>query len=75
MAENEPKTAFLCNLDARMRFFVLMRWTFILVMNRREREPIFTVFTPVFASKLPIAKAAQNPVFRSFCNFMHNRTF
>ena len=75
MAENEPKTAFLCDLDARMRFFVRVGWAFIRVLNRREREPIFTVFTPVFVSKLPIAKGAQNPVFRSFCNFMHNRTF
>ena len=75
MAENELKMAFLCDLDARRRFFVLMGWTFIRVVNRREREPIFAVFTPVFAAKLPIAKAAQNTVFRSFRNFMHNRTF
>ena len=75
MAENEPKMAFLCDLGARMRIFVLMGWTFICVVNRRAREPIFAVFTPVFASKLPLAKAPQNPVFRSFCNFMHNRTF
>ena len=75
MAENGSKTAFLCVLDARMRFFVLVRWTFIRVMNRRALEPIFTVFTPVFVSKSLIAKAPQNPVFRSFCNFMHNRTF
>ena len=75
MAKNGPKTAFLCGLDARMRFFVFVRWTFIRVMNRRESEPIFTVFTPVFAAKLPITKAPQNPVFSSFCNFMHNRTF
>ena len=75
MAENEPKRAFLCALGARMRIFVLMGWTFIRVMNRRAREPIFTVFTPVFAAKLPIVKATQNAVFRSFRNFMHNRTF
>ena len=75
MAENGPKTAFLCNLDARMRFFVLVRWTFIRVMNGRERAPIFAVFTPVFDPKSPIAKAPQNPVFRRFRNFMHNRTF
>ena len=75
MAENEPKTAFLCDLDARRRFFVLVRWTFIRVMNRPAHEPIFAVFPPVFAAKLPIAKAPQNPVFRSFRNFMHNRTF
>ena len=55
--------------------FVFAEWTFIRVMNRRALEPIFTVFTPVFASKSPIAKASQNTVFRSFCNFMHNRTF
>ena len=75
MAKNEPKTAFLCVLDVRRRFFVLVRWTLIRMVNRRAREPIFAVFTLVFASKLPIAKAPQNPVFRSFCNFMHNRTF
>ena len=75
MAENEPKRAFLCVLDARMRFFVLVRWTFIRVVNRHAREPIFAVFTPVFAPKLPTAKAPQNTVFRSFRNFMHNRTF
>ena len=75
MAENGTKTAFLCDLDARWRFFVLVRWTFIRVVNRREREPIFTVFTSVFDPKSPIAKAPQNPVFRSLCNFMHNRTF
>ena len=75
MAENGSKMAFLCDVDARMRFFVLVGWTFIRVVNRREREPIFTVFTAVFASKLPIAKAPQNTVFRSFRNFMHNRTF
>ena len=54
---------------------MLVRWTFIRVMNRREREPFFAVFTPVFAAKSPIAKAAQNPVFSSSRNFMHNRTF
>ena len=75
MAENGTKMAFLCVLDARTRIFVLARWTFIRVVNRREREPIFAVFTPVFAAKLPIAKAPQNPVFRSFRSFMHNRTF
>jgi hypothetical protein len=75
MAENGPKMALLCDLDARSSFFVLMRWTFIRVMDRRERAPFFAVFTPVFAPKLPITKAPQNPVFRSFCNFMHNRTF
>ena len=75
MAENEPKRALLCVLDARMRFFVLVRWTFIRVVNRREREPICAVFTPVFDPKSPLAKAPQNTVFRSFCNFMHNRTF
>ena len=79
MAKNEPKTAFLCVLDVRRRFFVLVRWTLIRMVNRRAREPIFAVFTlvfaPVFAAKLPITKAPQNTVFRSFCNFMHNRTF
>ena len=75
MAENEPKMAFLCDLDARMRFFVLVGWTFIRVVNRHALDPIFAVFTPVFDPKLPIAKAPQNPVFRSFCNFMHNFTF
>ena len=75
MAENEPKRALLCDSGARMRIFVLVEWTFIHVVDSREREPIFAVFTPVFAAKLPIVKAAQNPVFRSFCNFMHNRTF
>ena len=63
MAENEPKRAYLCVLDVRRRIFVLMGWTFIRVMNRPAREPIFAVFTPVFASKLPIVKAPQNPVF------------
>ena len=75
MAENEPKRAFLCDSGARMHFFVLVRWTFIRALNRRERETIFTVFTPIFDPKLPIVKAPQNPVFRSFRNFMHNRTF
>ena len=75
MAENGTKMAFLCDLDARMRFFVLVRWTFIRVMNRTAHEPIFAVLTPGFDPKLPIAKAPQNPLFRSFCNFMHNRTF
>ena len=75
MAENEPKMAFLCDLDARMRFFVLVGWTFIRVVNRHARDPIFAVFTLVFAPKSPLAKAPQNPVFRSFRNFMHNRTF
>ena len=75
MAENGTKMALLCDLDARMLIFVLVRWTFIRVVNRRECEPIFAVFTPVFDPKLTIAKAPQNPVFSSFCNFMHNRTF
>ena len=75
MAENGPKMAFLCDLDARRRFFVFAEWTFIRVMNSRESEPIFAVFTLVFDSKLPIAKVPQNTVFRSFCKFMHNRTF
>ena len=75
MAKNEPKRAFLCEWDARMRFFVLMGWTFVRVVNRHALESIFAVFTPGFAAKLPPAKAPQNPVFRSFCNFMHNRTF
>ena len=75
MAENEPKMALLCDSGARMRIFVLVRWTFIRAVNRRALEPIFAVFTPVFDPKLPIVKAPQNPVFRSFCNFMHNRTF
>ena len=75
MAENGTKTALLCDLDARMRFFVLVWWAFIRVVNRRASEPIFAVFTPFFDPKLPIAKAPQNTVFRSFCNFMHNRTF
>ena len=59
MAENEPKRAFLCVLDARKRFFVLVGWTFIRMVNRRAREPIFAVFTPVFAPKSPPAKAPQ----------------
>ena len=75
MAENGTKTALLCDLDARMRFFVLVRWTFIRVVNSRAHEPIFTVLTPGFDPKSPTAKAPQNPVFSSFCNFMHNRTF
>ena len=65
MAENEPKRAFLCVLDARRRFFVLVWWAFIRVVNRRARESIFVVFTPVFAAKLPLAKAPQNPFSRS----------
>ena len=75
MAKNGSKMALLCDLDARMRFFVLVGWTFIRVLNIRALEPIFTVFTSVFDSNLPITKAPQNPVIRSFCNFMHNRTF
>ena len=69
MAENEPKRAFLCVLDARMRIFVLVGWTFIRVVNGHAREPIFAVFTPVFAPKSPIAKDAQNPVFSQFLQF------
>ena len=75
MAKNGLKRAFLCDVDARMRFFVLVGWTFIRVVNRHALEPIFAVFTPVFDPKLPLAKAPQNPVFSSFCNFMHNRIF
>ena len=75
MAENGTKTAFLCVLDARRRIFVLVGWTFIRAMNRRGLEPIFTVFTPVFDPKLPLAKATQNPFFHSLCDFMHNCTF
>ena len=56
MAENEPKTALLCVLDARMRFSVLVGWTFIRVVNSREREPIFTVFTLVLPQNRRLSK-------------------